>query len=505
MEITSTKLNMIKDKNLNIEEKAINDLIYKNKKNTPNTNINKKNNIYDYFLIIAASNKSLNTINEEELLLTPKFIFSYPKNPDIFKELEFYRLCCYKNGIKVKRIEISNEADYSAYLLESNLYSSPIETFSFIKSYDNKITNQYIYGMKFNDIYIFNPKLNNKDKNNSSNNNDVNNNKIYIYIYEKTFLFASSNSCLQLFENACLKILYEKKLNYLNKLSVYKNLFDKNKFNSYLYFNEEKYNKDITIFLQQMYLSNNTKLIIDLIKNSTNQFLDMDESFLLWLLRKIIFYYDYDSFYNIIIMILQEQQILFYGNDLELITFSCFLFTKIISPFEWTFPLIPTLPLDNEQFLSSPVPFIAGMISDKEEINYSLIDKKVCNIIHLVRNKIKIYHNVNKNCKYKGVLKMFRKDIKDLFKKEINSVNINEISNEEIKEKCNYFLNKFKETFKKNIEEKFYELISGVNKNKYKQNEFIDNIGKLNMDNNEEKFFIHFSESQIFISKFLSI
>ena len=503
MEKTTIILDCFNDKNLKNREKAINsrDCPKKlNKKNIPNTP-NTKNKIYDYFLIIGASNKSLNTINEPELLLTPKFLFSYPNNPEIFKEFEFYRQCCYKNGIKVKRIEISNEVEYSSYLLESNLYSSPIETFSFIKTSNNNIDSQYIYGMKFNDIYIFNPKFNT----NNGNNDDITKNKIYIYIYEKTFLFVSSNSSLQLFENACLKILYEKKLNYLNKLTIYKNLFDKNKFNSYLYFNEEKYNKDITIFLQQMYLSNDKKLIIDLIKNSTNQILDMEESFLLWLLRKIIFYYDYDSFFRILLMILHEQQILFYGDDLELITFSCFLFTKIISPFEWSFPLIPTLPLDSEQFLSSPVPFIAGMISDKDEINYSLIDKKECNIIHLIKNKIKIYHNVNKNYKFKGALKIFKKEIKYLFKNVILSVNINEISNEEIKENCKNFLEKFYCSYGKCIIDKFYEIIFDVNKNKYKQKEFIDNIGKLNLDNSEEKFFVRFSESQMFTSKFLSI
>ena len=61
--------------------------------------------------------------------------------------------------------------------------------------------------MKFNDFYIFNSKINNKNNNNVDDNSKV---KIYIYIYEKTFLFVSSNSSLQLFENACLKILYEK-------------------------------------------------------------------------------------------------------------------------------------------------------------------------------------------------------------------------------------------------------------------------------------------------------
>ena len=254
-----------------------------------------------------------------------------------------------------------------------------------------------------------------------------------------------------------------------------------------------------------MYLSNNIKIIINLIKNSTNQCLDMGEPFLLWLVRKIIFYYDCDSFFNILLMILNEQQILFYGDDLELIIFSCFLFTKIISPFEWSFPLIPILPLDNEQFLSSPVPFIAGIISDKEEIKYSLIDKKLCNIIYLVRNKITIYHNINKKYKFKGVLKTFKNEIKELFKKEILSVNKNEISNEEIKEKSKYFLTKFNDSFKKNIIIIFDKLILGVNKRKYKNKEFIDNIGKLNLDNSEEKFFVHFSESQMFISKFLSI
>ena len=44
-----------------------------------------------------------------------------------------------------------------------------------------------------------------------------------------------------------------------------------------------------------------------------------------------------------------------------------------------------------------------------------------------------------------------------------------------------------------------------MNKCKYKQSEFIDNIGKLNLDNKEEKFFINFSESQMFASKFLSL
>ena len=476
-----------------------NNIVKRNGESTPKLNkSNRKNNIYDYFLVIGASNKSLNSINETEIFLTPKFLFSYPKNKEIFKEMEFYRHCCYKNGIKVKRIEISNEAEYSSYLLETNLYSSPIESFSFIKTSNDQINVQYIYGMKFNDVYMFNPSLNNNNKCESEKKS------LYIYVYEKTYLFISSQSSLQLFENACLKILYEKKLNYLNKLSVYKNFFDKNKFNSYLYFNEEKYNKDISIFLEQMYLINDSKTIINLIKNSTNQLLDMNEPFIIWLLRKIIFYYDANSFFKILLMILQEQQILFYGDDLELVTFSSFLFTKIINPFEWNFPLIPALPLDNEQFLSSPVPFIAGMISDKEEINYSLINEKECNIIHLIKNKIKIINNVNEEFKFKGILKIFKNEIKDMFKL-ISSVNKKEISDKEIKEKCNNFLEKFSDAFKRIIIDNFFEIIFSVDKNNYKQNEFIDNIGRLNMDNNDEKFFVHFSESQMFISKFLSI
>ena len=166
----------------------------------------------------------------------------------------------------------------------------------------------------------------------------------------------------------------------------------------------------------------------------------MSESFILWLLRKIIFFYYSESFFNILLMILHEQQILFYGDDFELVTFSCFLFTKIIFPFEWSYPLIPTLPLDKNQFLSSPVPFVAGMVNYKEEIDFSLINKKDCNIIHSVRNNIKIINNINKEYKFKGVLKIFKNGIKSLFKEIILSCNKDEISDEEIKEKCILFL-----------------------------------------------------------------
>ena len=150
------------------------------------------------------------------------------------------------------------------------------------------------------------------------------------------------------------------------------------------------------------------------------------------------------------------------------------------------------------------MPFIARMISDKEDINYSLINKKECNIIHLIKNKIRIINDVNKNYKFKGVLKQFKNEIKDLIKNILESINKSEISNKEIKNKCNFFLEGFNNIFNKYINEKYRKIIFGVNKNKYKQNEFIDNIGKLNMDNCEEKFFVHFSESQMFISRFLS-
>ena len=89
--------------------------------------------------------------------------------------------------------------------------------------------------------------------------------------------------------------------------------------------------------------------------------------------------------------------------------------------------------------------------------------------------------------------------------KLISSVNKKEISDKEIKEKCNNFLEKFSDAFKRIIIDNFFDITFNVDKNNYKQNEFNDNIGRLNMDNTDEKFFVHFSESQMFISKFLSI
>ena len=133
-----------------------------------------------------------------------------------------------------------------------------------------------------------------------------------------------------------------------------------------------------------------------------------------------------------------------------------------------------------------------------------MINEKECNIIHLIKNNIKIINSVNKEFKFKGILKIFKNEIKEMFKL-ISSVNKEEISDKEIKEKCNNFLEKFSNAFKRIIIDNFFEITFSVDKNNYKQNEFNDNIGRLNMDNSDEKFFVHFSESQMFISKFLSI
>ena len=66
-------------------------------------------------------------------------------------------------------------------------------------------------------------------------------------------------------------------------------------------------------------------------------------------------------------------------------------------------------------------------------------------------------------------------------------------------------MEKFNDIFRSILVQKFYEIIFGVDKNKYKSEEFINNIGKLNLENSEEKFFVLFSESQMFINRFLNI
>ena len=450
-------------------------------------NSNSKN-IYEYFIIIGLSNKSIDSISEPEIYLSPKYLFHYPKSnniEDLYKQYEFYRNCCYKNGVKVNRIEIFNNNEYEKYLLESNIYSSPIETFTFFKTSENVKDSKYIYGMKFKDIYIIKQEK-----------------SIILYIYEKTYLFISDKSqLLQLFENSCLKILYEKKLNFLNKISQYTNIFEKNKFNSFLYFNEEKYNKDITTFLEQIYLTNNPKIIINNINNSTNKILDINETFIDWLIRKIIYYYDNISFFKILVMILFEQQIIFYGNDLELVTFSCFLFANIIAPFEWVFSIIPNLPLNNLNFLSSPLPFIIGLICNRNDITESLINKNQCNLIYLEKNKILINYDINESFEYGIIINKFKENVFELFK-EIGDKK--SLSDEEIRRQSKNFYLGFKKLISEYMLSNYLKIVEGIKNERYRSKEFKMNVNKVIKDKNDKIFFNNFSETQMFVNKFLT-
>lgn len=120
----------------------------------------------------------------------------------------------------------------------------------------------------------------------------------------------------------------------------------------------------------------------------------MNESNLAWLLRKIMVCIDAKTFYMIMTMVLCEQPVLFYGDNLELITFTTIAFSLVISPFVWKFPLIPNLPFDCIHMATSPVPFLLGILGSKNQI-MAFTGGVSCNMVNVTQSGITVTHLSN--------------------------------------------------------------------------------------------------------------
>ena len=164
-----------------------------------NKKIPKRKKLFENFFVLGIENENLDFIEEKELLLTPKILYTHQQDKSYNILINYYRNCCYKDGVKVTRNEIYSEIDYSTKILEENFFANPISTFIFIKAPEGLITEKYIYGIKFVDMYVFQEKT--KQKFNSS----------IIYKYEKCYLFISKEPCFQLLEMICFYFLQIKK------------------------------------------------------------------------------------------------------------------------------------------------------------------------------------------------------------------------------------------------------------------------------------------------------
>lgn len=69
-----------------------------------------------------------------------------------------------------------------------------------------------------------------------------------------------------------------------------------------------------------------------------------------------------DHICSILKLMLIERSILVVGQSSELITSSILALMQLLRPFNWASNCLPLLPLAMLDFVSSPVPFVAGMI-----------------------------------------------------------------------------------------------------------------------------------------------
>lgn len=300
------------------------------------------------FLSIGITKENLDTLTEKALILTPKINYSFP---DLEAEYEAYKNFCFSTGVKVKILSISSELEYQVKILEMNFYSKPLSSFAFIKPSNSKHeSNKYIYGIKFYDIEIL------RDKNN------LKLNTANIFLYEKCYLLISTHEHYELFEKILLKMLSFKKLNFLKNMNSFSDIFIDDKLELFQEMNNESTNDEIVKLAATLNLLTNTNSI-EYITNDSKLELKPSTSFIL---TKVFSKFTAPIFFTILHDIFLEQQILFIGNDLQVITFSVLLFSKIISPFVWGFNVIPNLPLEATEMIESPVPFIAGIVVEDE-------------------------------------------------------------------------------------------------------------------------------------------
>ena len=121
--------------------------------------------------------------------------------------MQYLKTFCFKDAVKIEQYIINNEEEYEEKILERNLFSNYNSTFCLLQQITPDNALQYfIFGIKFDDIYISIPE-------------DENSTKIKLFLYEKTYLFISNETLCTLFDNIFRFIITYKKLNFYQNLS----------------------------------------------------------------------------------------------------------------------------------------------------------------------------------------------------------------------------------------------------------------------------------------------
>mmetsp|Transcript_27628 Transcript_27628/g.40807 ORF Transcript_27628/g.40807 Transcript_27628/m.40807 type:complete len:458 (+) Transcript_27628:151-1524(+) len=104
------------------------------------------------------------------------------------------------------------------------------------------------------------------------------------------------------------------------------------------------------------------------------------------------------ALFRLLKLLLLERSVLVIGDKLEEVTACTCALPELLNPFEWASVFMPILPLDMLDFLSSPVPYIAGVVSSHKEgvsvveTDYRVVDAVMngLSILNLTTGKLQI-------------------------------------------------------------------------------------------------------------------
>ena len=427
-----------------------------------NKTLPKRKRIFENFLVFGVEkNDFLNEIEMFEFILTPKVLFSFPEAKMDQNIFNYFYSCCFPKGVKIQRMKICCQEEYDE-ILEKNFFDFPLTTFAFVKSSNDKFSNKFLYCMKFLDLYVFKAEKN-----------------FNVFIYEKIYVFVSNEILFQFLENLALWFLKVKKINYLNSIACYESLSEKN-MRDFFFANDEKNNKEINEILEYC-VNNSFSKSVSFLKEKILS----EESFLCWIFSKIIWFFDAEVFFGILVRVLLEQKLVFCGNDVELVSFSSLMFAHAISPFKWEFSLIPNLPLQHVDVLQSPAPFIAGLVLEKHQLKTIEFDESSTNVVFVDKKKTFFVNEVP--CE-KEALFFLRAMIEKTFW-EFEDIDYRNESKKYIKNKCEMFKNKIEESIYQSIINKLKPLDNGDIK---------EEIKKFVLNQHDAKFFDEFVDTVMF-------
>ena len=486
-----------------------------------------KYNLYQQFLIIGLDTKLSFRLNQIDLkaipepYISPKIISKYPPNDLYYLNIPDNIISnhCFPKGIINEIIEY-NEIDYESKIKYQTSFVFSLENqYPIDKSSSLRINRVYYSCLLFyENVENYYDCIKNKKnifKNNSKSNIDSDTKNVGILIPKIICLssfrpyFEQSRTILESLKRYIDKYLYNKitKDNYniypiekiikglifnlpaiprsnfilkLNKGTFETSLINNNNENDKINNKNEKKDKTLKNMSLNDFINNINKDEIIFFESPFNGYPKNVINYSI-LMR----YFRIKEVFEIIKFILLEEPILFFCEDIHILTYTIEGLISLIYPLEYQYPVISVLPEKNYSFISIFKHFIFGInykytddIFQKKGI--SLDEKKYIIIIKLVKRFDNILNNEEEDkLKYSVITSVLTDSNKPFLKIEQNNVtdfeNVKEENmNNEVEEQLEkrkltlpmHYFEKCSKRLEKNTADKFRE---EINKNKNKK------------------------------------